>query len=114
LVDFAATSFTFSRFGKLYQEKFGNPDLVQAIKDIDALLKARKNALKDPLAFVERLQRGEQLQLPVARRLPEMPNIDWDKYNLASLHQKKPETRNSKTGNGQILLISGADFTTRF
>jgi len=74
--------------------------LVQAVNDIDVLLDARAEALKDPLAFVERLQRGEKLNLPGPQKLPEMPNINWDKYNLASVHQKKPETRKSKTSNG--------------
>ena len=73
---------------------------VQAIQDIDQLLDERNKALKDPLAFVDRLQRGEKLDLPPSRRLPDMPNIDWDKYNLGSLHLKKPDTRYSKVSNG--------------
>ena len=73
---------------------------VQAIQDIDQLLNERNKALKDPLAFVDRLQRGEKLDLPPSRRLPDMPNIDWDKYNLGSLHLKKPDTRYSKVSNG--------------
>lgn len=74
---------------------------MQAVKDIDVLLEARNAALRDPLAFVEKLQRREKMELPVSQRLPEMPNINWDKYNLASLHQKKPETRNSKISSMQ-------------
>jgi hypothetical protein len=74
---------------------------VQAISDIDKLLEERSKALKDPLAFVERLQRGEKLDLPPNRKLPEMPSINWDKYNLGSLHQKKPETRKSKVTSGK-------------
>jgi hypothetical protein len=74
---------------------------VQAVKDIDTLLEARDTALADPLAFVSKLQRGESLGLPVRQKLPDMPNINWDKYNLGSVHLNKPETRHSKTTNGK-------------
>lgn len=77
------------------------PTSVQAVKDIDTLLEARGAALKDPLAFVSKLQRGENLGLPVRQKLPDMPNINWDKYNLGSVHLSKPETRNSKMTNGK-------------
>ena len=78
-----------------------SPHPVQAVKDIDTLLEVREAALEDPLAFVSRLQSGKNLGLPVRQKLPDMPNINWDKYNLGSVHLNKPETRNSKTTNGK-------------
>ena len=76
--------------------------IVQAVKDIDKLLVERDKALKDPLAFVKRLQGGEKLDLPISQKIPTMPIINWDKYNLASLPQNKPETRGSKFSNGKL------------
>ena len=78
-----------------------SPHPVQAVKDIDTLLEVREAALEDPLAFVSKLQSGQNLGLPVRQKLPDMPNINWDKYNLGSVHLNKPETRNSKTTNGK-------------
>ena len=52
----------------------------KAVRDMDTLLEAREAALKDPLALVERLQRGEGLGLPGKQTLQEVPDIDWEKY----------------------------------
>ena len=72
---------------------------VQAVKDLETLQDARKNAVNDPLTLVSKLQQGEGLDLPGKQKIAQLPYINWDKYGLASLSQlatfsiRKPETR---------------------
>ena len=66
---------------------------VQAVQDIDRLLEAKEEALKNPLQLVEKLQRGEDLGLPAKQDIADIPDIDWEKYNIAGSQVKKPETR---------------------
>ena len=46
------------------------------------MLEARQAALSDPIGFVERLQRGETLDLPGPIQVAEIPDIDWTKYDI--------------------------------
>lgn len=72
----------------------------QAVLDIDALLTARDRALSAPLALVERLQSGLGLNLPGPQVLARLPDIDWEKYQVADPTLKRPETRPGKGANG--------------
>lgn len=71
---------------------------VQTVKDIDILLEAREKAMADPIQFVEKLQRGEQLKLPGPIKIAEVPEIDWTKYDLdeTSCVERRPSKRASK------------------
>lgn len=70
---------------------------------MDALLEAKEAALKDPIGFVEKLQRGETLDLPGPQRLAEIPeDIDYAKYEVAAHHGNKPETRKKATVDGSL------------
>ena len=60
---------------------------VQAVKDLEILQDARKNAVSDPLTLVSKLQQGERLDLPGKQKIAQLPYINWDKYGLASLSQ---------------------------
>ncbi|XP_054709973.1 ZZ-type zinc finger-containing protein 3-like [Uloborus diversus] len=55
----------------------------QAIKDMDCLLECQETALSDPIAFAEKLQRKENLNIPVPQKLHQLPVIDWSKYALS-------------------------------
>ena len=55
---------------------------IQSIQDIDKLLGARSEAKKDPLNFLEKLKKGEDLGLPEAIQVAEVPQVDWSKYML--------------------------------
>jgi len=76
-------------------------------------LSVREEALKNPLDFVAKLQSEESVKLPKRQKVAQVPEIYWDKYNLASLHHNKPETRNSKINleNGNLYYALTFFFT---
>lgn len=55
----------------------------RAINDLDKLLECQEEALADPIAFVEKLQRKENLNLPKSQNIKQLPVIDWGKYALS-------------------------------
>lgn len=55
----------------------------RAIKDLDRLYEVKEEALADPIAFVERLQRGEKINFPSHQKIYPVPSIDWNKYTLS-------------------------------
>lgn len=66
----------------------------KAVKDVERLLEAREEAMKDPLKFVTALENGENLNLPGPQEIIQIPHIDWEKYNVHSLTQgMRPKTR---------------------
>ena len=71
---------------------------IQAVKDIEDLISARTAALsQDPRRFLTKFQ-AEFAKLPASQNIPDVPNIDWDKYKIPSMTNElvqKPETRNS-------------------
>ena len=90
----------------------GNPDYVRllqalavleaqrerAVRDVDALLEAKEAAMRDPLALVERLQRGEGLGgLPARQVLQEVPEIEWEKYETRAMMGAVTKTTRSST-----------------
>ena len=67
---------------------------IQAVKDVDTLLNAREEALREPLKFVEKLQSGETFDFPAKIAVAEIPDIQWEKYRVNSpAVARKPETR---------------------
>uniref|UniRef100_T1JA06 ZZ-type zinc finger-containing protein 3 n=1 Tax=Strigamia maritima TaxID=126957 RepID=T1JA06_STRMM len=52
----------------------------KAINDLDCLHRAQEKILANPIEFVEKLQRKEDLNLPNPQVLAQLPCIDWDKY----------------------------------
>ncbi|GFR02506.1 ZZ-type zinc finger-containing protein 3 [Trichonephila clavata] len=54
----------------------------KAIKDLDRLHEVKNEALSDPIAFVERLQKGEKIKFPARQKIYPVPAIDWSKYAL--------------------------------
>ena len=66
----------------------------QAVKDVESLLGAQEIALKYPQKFLQKFN-DQMSQLPVNQDIPNIPNIDWDKYKIPSVSHvvQKPETR---------------------
>ncbi|GLV46641.1 Ada2a-containing complex component 1 [Carabus blaptoides fortunei] len=54
----------------------------QAVKDIDKLIELQKQAEHDPLSFMGKLKRKEDLGIPGPLRVAEIPKIDFHKYNV--------------------------------
>ncbi|KAF5280551.1 hypothetical protein FQR65_LT00302 [Abscondita terminalis] len=53
---------------------------IKAIKDYDTVAELHKNALKDPLAFVQKLKEGNDLGVPKLQIIADVPNIQWSKF----------------------------------
>ncbi|KAM6948383.1 ZZ-type zinc finger-containing protein 3 isoform 1-T2 [Aplochiton taeniatus] len=52
----------------------------QAILDLEKLARHQREALSDPIIFVEQLQKQEELGLPCPQRVVQLPDIAWDQY----------------------------------
>lgn len=60
---------------------------IQVVQDIEKLIAVREQALEDPIRFVERLQKKEDLGIPPAQMVAPIPNIDWSQYSLMTVQQ---------------------------
>ncbi|KAF4520416.1 hypothetical protein B566_EDAN003987 [Ephemera danica] len=70
----------------------------QGIQDIDKIQEMQKTALEDPIAFVEKLNKGEDLGIPPPMKIKELPQIDWSKYqHVMPKEISRPFTRTKKT-----------------
>ncbi|KAK8775426.1 hypothetical protein V5799_031229 [Amblyomma americanum] len=106
---------------------------VQVVQDIEKLIEVRDEALEDPIRFVERLQKKEDLGIPVPQLVAPIPNIDWSEYSLMGIqrgiegkrqftrHAAKTEPKGAETSqaqgqgssgiNGGNILIRGRVFS---
>lgn len=55
----------------------------QAVKDLETLYQQQAKALQDPVAFVEKLQNNEPLNLPCRQRIVKLPSIPWEEYTVS-------------------------------
>ncbi|KOB73436.1 putative zinc finger, ZZ domain containing 3 [Operophtera brumata] len=54
---------------------------VKALKDIEDLAEAKRNALEDPLTFIGNLKSGNT-SFPPRQTIEELPDIDWTSYGI--------------------------------
>ncbi|KAJ9590878.1 hypothetical protein L9F63_016083 [Diploptera punctata] len=67
---------------------------IKAIEDYDKLLSLQEEALRDPMKFVQKLQRGENIGIPSPQIIAELPNIDWSAYSMPVPSElSRPQTR---------------------
>ncbi|XP_070829354.1 ZZ-type zinc finger-containing protein 3 [Chaetodon trifascialis] len=52
----------------------------QAILDLETLARHQREALTDPIGFVEQLQKRVNLGLPCPQRVVQLPDIAWEQY----------------------------------
>lgn len=52
----------------------------QAILDLETLARHQREALADPISFVEQLQKRVNLGLPCPQRVVQVPDIAWEQY----------------------------------
>ncbi|KAE8290706.1 ZZ-type zinc finger-containing protein 3 [Larimichthys crocea] len=52
----------------------------QAILDLETLARHQREALADPISFVEQLQKRMNLGLPCPQRVVQLPDIAWEQY----------------------------------
>lgn len=68
----------------------------QALKDVDKLLDIQDKAFADPISFVRKLEKGEDLEIPTSQAIAEVPEIEWNRYQVALPPEAlRPQTRNS-------------------
>ncbi|XP_048352805.1 ZZ-type zinc finger-containing protein 3 isoform X2 [Sphaerodactylus townsendi] len=76
----------------------------QAVQDLESLGRHQREALKDPIGFVERLQKKVDIGLPYPQRVVQLPEISWDQYTT-SLGNFEREFRNRKRNSRRAKLI---------
>ena len=73
---------------------------MKALQDLDKLLECQKEALKDPIEYVRKLQNGEDVGIPPPQNIANLPNIHWENYTSsvdpATFGKHKHMTRNKK------------------
>lgn len=85
---------------------------MKAIQDLDRLLEAQETALGNPIEFVEKLQRKENLHLPGQQNIVSLPVINWDAYlmnfNPAALSHKHMTRRKHNPDPPKPLSFDGS------
>jgi hypothetical protein len=75
---------------------------MKAIDDLDKLVKAQQDALKDPIAFVRKLQNKEDLKLPKPLNVAEVPSVNWDQYSGSIALEQKHRHRTRLLQSGRF------------
>ncbi|KAF3819707.1 hypothetical protein GH733_015216 [Mirounga leonina] len=76
----------------------------QAVQDLESLGKHQKEALKNPIGFVEKLQKKADIGLPYPQRVVQLPEIVWDQYTN-SLGNFEREFKNRKRHTRRVKLV---------
>uniref|UniRef100_A0A6Q2XVP1 ZZ-type zinc finger-containing protein 3 n=1 Tax=Esox lucius TaxID=8010 RepID=A0A6Q2XVP1_ESOLU len=86
---------------------------IQAILDLEQLARQQREALQDPITFVEQLQKQVELGLPRPQRVVQLPGISWDQYTSGlgdferEFCDKKRKTRRLKLIFDKVGLPAG-------
>ncbi|XP_038166821.1 ZZ-type zinc finger-containing protein 3 isoform X1 [Arvicola amphibius] len=76
----------------------------QAVQDLESLGKHQREALKNPIGFVEKLQKKADIGLPYPQRVVQLPEIVWDQYTN-SLGNFEREFKNRKRHTRRVKLV---------
>uniref|UniRef100_A0A7N6AF17 ZZ-type zinc finger-containing protein 3 n=1 Tax=Anabas testudineus TaxID=64144 RepID=A0A7N6AF17_ANATE len=76
----------------------------QAILDLETLARHQREALADPIGFVEHLQKRVNLGLPCPQRVVQLPDIAWEQYT-SGLGDFEREFCDKKRKTRQLKLI---------
>ncbi|XP_067331918.1 ZZ-type zinc finger-containing protein 3 isoform X2 [Channa argus] len=76
----------------------------QAILDLETLVCHQREALTDPICFVEKLQKKVNLGLPCPQRVVQLPDIAWEQYT-SGLGDFEREFCDKKRKTRQLKLI---------
>lgn len=76
----------------------------RAIMDLEALARHQREALTNPISFVEQLQKQVELGLPCPQRVVQLPDISWDQYT-AGFGDFEREFCDKKRKTRQLKLI---------
>ncbi|XP_028327766.1 ZZ-type zinc finger-containing protein 3 isoform X2 [Gouania willdenowi] len=84
----------------------------QAIVDLEMLTSHQKDALSDPISFVEQLQKQVSVGLPCPQRVVQLPDIAWEQYT-SGLGDFEREFCDKKQKTRQLKLIFDKGLTIR-
>ncbi|KAK4021162.1 ZZ-type zinc finger-containing protein 3 isoform X1 [Daphnia magna] len=100
-----------------------------AVQNMEKIIPLKKEALESPLTFIEKLQRGENMDFPQPQVIAEIPEINWSKYgvvipeNLEEKNTENPkplstnnsdsESKETDRGKDGKLLVRGREFNQR-
>ncbi|KAK9404128.1 ZZ-type zinc finger-containing protein 3 [Crotalus adamanteus] len=84
----------------------------QAVQDLESLGRHQREALKDPIGFVESLQKKVDVELPFPQRVVKLPEVSWDQYTT-SLGNFEREFKNRKRNSRRAKLIFDKGLPTR-
>ncbi|XP_051855342.1 ZZ-type zinc finger-containing protein 3 isoform X1 [Antechinus flavipes] len=76
----------------------------QAVQDLESLGRHQREALRDPIGFVEKLQKKTDIGLPFPQRVVQLPEIAWDQYTN-SLGNFEREFKNRKRNTRRVKLV---------
>ncbi|KAM7097501.1 ZZ-type zinc finger-containing protein 3 isoform 3-T8 [Molossus nigricans] len=76
----------------------------QAVQDLESLSRHQREALKNPIGFVEKLQKKADIGLPYPQRVVQLPEIVWDQYTN-SLGNFEREFKNRKRHTRRVKLV---------
>ncbi|XP_024860567.1 ZZ-type zinc finger-containing protein 3 isoform X2 [Kryptolebias marmoratus] len=76
----------------------------QAILDLETLARHQREALTDPISFVEQLQKQVNLGMPCPQRVVQLPDIAWEQYT-SGLGDFEREFCDKKRKTRQLKLI---------
>uniref|UniRef100_A0A8C5PXJ0 Zinc finger ZZ-type containing 3 n=1 Tax=Leptobrachium leishanense TaxID=445787 RepID=A0A8C5PXJ0_9ANUR len=76
----------------------------QAVQDLETLSQQQREAMTDPIGFVEMLQKKMNIGIPYPQRIVQVPEIAWDQYTT-TLGNFERELRNRKRHSRRIRLI---------
>lgn len=76
----------------------------QAVLDTERLSQHQRDALTDPIGFVEQLQKKMDVGIPRPQRIVQLPEIAWDQYTT-TLGNFEREFRNRKRNSRRVKLI---------
>ncbi|XP_019499577.1 PREDICTED: ZZ-type zinc finger-containing protein 3 isoform X4 [Hipposideros armiger] len=76
----------------------------QAVQDLESLGRHQREALKNPIGFVEKLQKKADVGLPYPQRVVQLPEIVWDQYTN-SLGNFEREFKNRKRHTRRVKLV---------
>ncbi|XP_028610121.1 ZZ-type zinc finger-containing protein 3 isoform X2 [Grammomys surdaster] len=76
----------------------------QAVQDLESLGRHQREALKNPIGFVEKLQKKADIGLPYPQRVVQLPEIMWDQYTN-SLGNFEREFKHRKRHTRRVKLV---------
>lgn len=76
----------------------------QAVQDLESLGRHQREALNNPIGFVEKLQKKADIGLPYPQRVVQLPEIVWDQYT-SSLGNFEREFKHRKRHTRRVKLV---------